>query len=153
MNWYKIFYLFSLADKISTTMLILSIIFSAVCLIGILAYAIGRSDRMTHDQLPISWGMFKRTWIPTLVCWFIWTFIPNRQDMTLIVAGGAVGQFIMNDDNAKALPADITRFLRAEILEATVNMSDDIKSSLNIKNRRDSLMEMSKDELIKMLDK
>lgn len=152
MNWYKIFYLFSLADKISMTMLILSIIFSAVCLIGIIAYGIGRTDT-PHDRLPISWGMFKRTWIPALVCWFVWAFIPNRQDMTLIVAGGAVGQFIMNDDNAKALPADITRFLRAEILEATVNMSDDIKSSLNIKTRRDSLMEMSKDELIKMLDK
>lgn len=151
MDWYKIFYLFSLANKISVTMLVLSLVCSIVGGISLLIYLLGRTENK-HEDLLISFGIFKRLWFPAMLCWFLWAFIPNRQDMTLIVAGGAVGQFIMNDENAKSLPADITRFLRAEILDATASMSDNIKKDLGIKTRRDSLMEMGKEELIKMLE-
>lgn len=152
MDWYKIFYLFSLADKISTTTLTLAIICTLIAFISFMIYWASRMEDYKHEDLGISWGFLKMSWIPMLVFWLLWTFIPDRQDMTLIVAGGAVGQFIVNDENARALPADITRFLRKEILEATADISDELKEDLGIKTKKDSLLEMSKEELIKMLE-
>lgn len=153
MDWYKIFYLFSLADKISCTMYFLALISSGIVILGLLGYIIGSTEEVSRKTgLPISKALMRKFWIPAIVCWFLWAFIPDRQDMTLIVAGGSVGQFIVRDDNAKELPADITRFLRSEILDATANLSSSVKKDLGIKTRRDSLMDMGKDQLIKMLE-
>ena len=37
--------------------------------------------------------------------------------MILIVAGGSVGQFIANDENAQKLPSEVFQYLRKEVLK------------------------------------
>lgn len=152
MSWYKVFYLFSLADKISGVSFYVSFVTGIVLSICLLIWVLplDGEDKTKWTIIP---GLIKRLWLPFLFFLTCWTFIPNRKDMTLIVAGGSVGQYIMSDENAQAIPQDMTRFLRKEILEATADFSGEVKEQLNIKTRRDSLMELGKDELIKLLEK
>ena len=80
-------------------------------------------------------------------------FTPNRQDMLLIIAGGSVGEFVTSDENAKEIPSDVARFLRKEILEATADMNDPeaVKEALGLEAEVDTLKDMSKEELIKLI--
>jgi len=153
MSWYTIFYLFSLADKISAsskTLFILSTIAFGITIL----FKIGDVDGEWRESTRVKWRKcFWRFGLTFVLAGTLWTFIPDRSDMTLIVAGGSVGQFVMNDDNAKALPADITRFLRKEILVATGDVSDIVKKELNIPTVKDTLISKSKEELIKLLEK
>ena len=161
MNWYIVFYLFSLADKISEIFgwfFFISIIVFGVSVVALWAVHNDFKGTDKYELLITTWKkLFWRFGLVAFMSGCVYAFTPDRDDMTLIVAGGAVGQFIMNDDNAKELPADITRFLRGEIVGATKDLSADIKQTIkkefNIKTRKDSLMEIPKEKLIDLLDK
>lgn len=152
MNWYLIFYLFSLADKIATvfgTITVLSGIWLVVNgFIGLLS---------TENWEDNDWSNFRKSLWGSIITFLfsvtLWTFIPTKKDMLLIIGGGAVGQFIINDENAKEIPSDLMMLLRKEILEATSEIGDEsVKSALGIENKKETLMKKSKEELIKMLE-
>jgi hypothetical protein len=150
MNWYTVFYLFSLSDKISDTMFTLSVLASIISGISLCIWCIGQVD---GDEFNKARRWFLTTFPIAFIAWSLWAFIPDRNDMLLIVAGGSVGEFITNDENAKELPTDITRFLRKEILEATMEDGNVVvREALGVKSTKDKLMELSKDELVKMLE-
>lgn len=151
MNWYLIFYLFSLSDKISQTTLILSIVLSILCGISLIVWFINYTD---NEEAPVFTKMAYITLPALVLSWILWAGIPNRRDMLLIIAGGAVGEFITTDANARELPSDITKFLRKEILDATISGGDEaLKSALGLKTKADSLKELSKEQLIELLNK
>jgi hypothetical protein len=151
MNWYTIFYLFSLSDKFSQIFGILSVV-TGICL-GITLIAVIATDQFDDED----WATWRKFFFTFFISFFIsisiWTIIPNKKDMLLIIAGGAVGNFVTSDENAKAIPSDITRFLRKEILEATSSLQDgeQIKEALGLETEKDKLMKMSKEELVKLL--
>jgi hypothetical protein len=71
--------------------------------------------------------------------------------MIIIIAGGAVGQFVTTDSSARELPADITRFLRGEILKATSELTDEARQSVGIDTEAEKIKKMSREELEKLL--
>lgn len=173
MNWYKLFYLMTMADRLQdffdtisnifTTMAVVSLIAFVIATIG---YSIRRSDTSAeHDKLHLddelqAWIMFKKTtiWflsfcIPIAVAtWFLWIATPSKKDALLIVAGGAVGTFITTDSSAQKLPSDITNFLRLKI-QAEANELN-MESLLDeVVPKKDTLKEMSKEELINLIKK
>lgn len=149
MSWYTIFYLFSLADKISQTMFVISIIASIIGGIAFFVYLIGLIDSNDYKiARKFFWIMFPVMFIS----WTIWAAVPDRKDMLIIIAGGAVGEFVTNDENAKALPSDITAFLRKEILEATLEEGNSaLRDAITGQTELDKLKAKSKEELIQII--
>lgn len=165
MSWYLLFYLFSILEKLQYLFIWGAIIGT----VGYIAFSIVhfmQKYQMIDNQHQPDGVSFKESekWVKSarapritffvisLLSFMLIVFTPNRKDLILIIAGGAVGEFVMNDDNAKKLPADITRFLRGEILKATAELTDEAKASIGIKTKLDTLKSMSKEQLIEMLN-
>lgn len=153
MNWYIVFYLFSLADKISSISGTLATIASICLIITLFVGVHGKENYWDSVQWKI-WRKYLFTFIITSSFFSsVYMFTPNRQDMLLIIAGGSVGEFVTSDENAKEIPSDVARFLRKEILEATADMNDPeaVKEALGLEAEVDTLKDMSKEELIKLI--
>jgi hypothetical protein len=151
MNWYAVFYLFSLADKISAISGGLAVI-TALILTVILIVGLFGLDDWDSDDWKI-WRKFLYIFLPfTFFFSSMYMLVPDRKDMLLIIAGGSVGQFVATDENAKQIPADVARFLRHEIVNATADLgdSDKIRESLGIP-QPDTLKDMTKEQLIKII--
>jgi hypothetical protein len=150
MNFYKLFYLFTVADGLRTFFTVMVIIFTLICVVATIAYFCCAEEGKEEGQ------SMSRRWMwwcyPFgIVFWMLLILTPSKRDLVLIIAGGAVGEFVMNDKNAQELPADITRFLRTEILTATKDLTDDVKESIGVESEADKLKKMSKEQLEKML--
>jgi hypothetical protein len=151
MNWYAVFYLFSLADKISAVSGALAII-TAVLLGITFVFALSGLEMWDSSDWKI-WRKFLYIFLPfTFFFSSVYMLVPDRKDMLLIIAGGSVGQFVATDENAKQIPADVARFLRHEIVNATADLgdSDKIRESLGIP-QPDTLKNMTKEQLIKII--
>ena len=165
MNWYTVFYLMSVADGISTFAIwiavIATLIFVITSMMKMPAEAFDNTASFTEDQeiknLNTIW---KYATTLMIVFWFVYIAIPERKDMILIVAGGAVGEFVTHDENAQKLPSEVFQYLRKEIIEATVDLDDavgqKVRQELGVKNKEDILQEMKsmgEDELRSMYEK
>ena len=119
MNWYFIFYLFSLVPKILTVFGVLAII---TCLVlGVVLISLFfESDWEKED-----WGNWRKWFFWFLPLSFLsltlWTFTPSREDMVLIVTGGSIGAYVESDTNLREIPYELTQFLRDEIHELNVD--------------------------------
>lgn len=157
MSWYTVFYFFSLADKISHVTGIFASISGVILGFTIITWIFNRdADNLKHDFTTISAKIWRTFFWTSSIAFFIniflWTFIPDRKDMLVIIAGGSVGEFISGDKNAQAIPHDITRFLRKEILEATMEEGNEaLKEAIGIESEVDKLQKLSKEELINLL--
>lgn len=157
MNWYKIFYLFSLADKINCTFFVLALICSIIFLITLFT-TIATVDGMWTKEVWATWRKWAwRSAIFSLIAWSLWAFIPNKKDMVLIIAGGAVGEFITTDSSARQLPSDITNFLHTAIQNEIGDMKLDqaVKQELGIETPKEKfvskLQDMTKEQIIQYL--
>lgn len=153
MSWYTIFYLFGVADKVSLVFGILTILIGialAITVFGAIASDETWNEKVGNEKWT-GWQLWRKFFFTFAITFFIsitlWTFVPNQKQMTLIVAGGVVGEFISNDENAKKLPADVMRFLRAEVNKATADLD---LEDLGVKEL-DTLKDKSKEELMEMI--
>lgn len=154
MNWYFIFYLFSLADKISSVSGSLAVITTILLFITLFIGLFGSDGSWDSSDWKI-WRKFLFIFTPFAFFFAsIYMLVPDRKDMLLIIAGGSVGEFVTSDENAKEIPSDVARFLRKEILEATAEMDDPqaVKEALGLEAEVDTLKEKSKEELIKIIE-
>lgn len=162
MNWYTLFYLFSILEKLTLGFQWGAGLCTVAFVIFTILYYVFRYDLNNYDENGGTWKAARKTldmikWpritVLTLgiVFWIAIIFTPNRKDMIIIIAGGAVGQFVTTDSSAKQLPADITRFLRGEILKATSELTDEAKQSIGIDTELEKIKKMSREELEKML--
>jgi len=171
MNWYQIFYLFSIVDNLGTFFGWMVAVFTLITLVSWIVFIIYKSnangifddekkeeDAENKRDLAIQrkWVMFSTTFF--IIFWLLYIITPTKKDMLLIIAGGSVGEFVANDSSAQKLPADITRFLHAEIVKATAeigenddNKKEDNKSAIAPEVER--IKNMSKDELERILIK
>ena len=102
---------------------------------------------------------FWMSFIFCMITWFGYVMTPTKKDCLLIVAGGTVGNFITNDTSAKAIPADITKFLhmslKEQIEKLNADTKQDIKKELGVQTPQEKLIDkvksMSKDEIINYL--
>ena len=142
-NWYLIFYLFSLADKISVvfgTLTIISGIWGGITILSLIAS--DSWDKIDWKRWRISLFSFLPVFLFSIS---LWTFTPNRKELLIIIAGGSVGNFVTTNDDAKAIPAEITKFLRTEIQSATKEVVIDMK--------KENLKSLTKKQLIEKLSK
>lgn len=160
MNWYEIFYWVTVADGVKSFFDVASNVFTwfagisgAIFVIAALSYADARGNyKITQgSEDDNSWKFwiksFRRVavWctIFSLITWMGFIFCPNKRDALAIIAGGAVGNFIMNDSSAKQIPAELTLLVR-EKLRSEIQ---DLKTGISL----DTLKEKTKEELIELL--
>lgn len=178
MNWYKIFYFLTISDNIKSFFNVMSDIFTffaVICLIFFVLITIisadvqsnGDAEKDAKDLASLRFWQktFQKFLIWSSVFMFItWTayiFTPSKKDCLLIVAGGAVGNFITSDSSAKNIPSELTLLIREKLKEeikevkndATVK-SDTAKVETKAKeiSVKDTLINKSKEELIKMIN-
>lgn len=124
MNWYRIFYWITVADGVKNFFDVFSNIFTFLTVAGLIFYIANRIYRVSQSDVDKvecdSWGSHfaKFFWISMLLCIVTWggyVFTPTKKDALLIVAGGAVGNFITSDSSAKQIPSELTNLLRLKI--------------------------------------
>jgi hypothetical protein len=125
MNWYFIFYLFSLVPKILTVFGVLAIVTSFVLAL------VSVSLFFSNDWEDEDWRDWRRWFFWFLPLSFIsltlWTITPDREDMVLIVTGGSIGAYVESDTNLREIPYELTQFLRDEIHELNVDKPEPVK--------------------------
>ncbi len=166
MNWYNVFYWLTVADTVRQVCNVVAIVSFIALVITIVGYFISTtavSENANYENLKKEWLPWKLLWKRLLIMAFILCFvsttlnifIPTRKDMLLIIAGGAVGNFITTDSSSKAIPADITRYLHLGLQEKISELSDEAKIEIGLKKPTlvDKIKDMSKEEIVEYLSK
>jgi hypothetical protein len=157
MSWYTLFYLFSILDKLSAAFMTGAVLSTIAFVVLTITWFVNK-DRLTnhnkedgeHWLKVIRWPLRTVIFLG-IIFWLLVILVPTRKDMIIIIAGGAVGEFVTSDSSAQKLPADITRFLRAEILKATAELSDEAKASIGIDVEAEKIKKLSREELEKLV--
>ncbi len=156
-NYYKVFYWLTVADGVKSFFNVFSniaTVLSVVALVFIIIMTlikVDNSDTSQSEEDKVSFqkwfGYFKSLFIYlstiTLILWAGYVFVPSKQDCYVIVAGGAVGNFITSDSAAKKIPSEALQLLRDKIREES--------KSISIKGVEDTLANKSKEQLIELL--
>lgn len=155
MNWYSIFYWVAVADSIRTVSGVLSCVLGAALVIFAVGFIICSSNEAEHisseDKAEAAaWGSWAKSWKkliwPTstmfLIFTLFWMFVPSKKDFAIIIAGGAVGQFVTKDTAVKQLPSEVIGLLRDKIRELRAE---------SISGVTDTLKEKTKEELLEII--
>jgi hypothetical protein len=161
-NWYKIFWWLTMADSAKHTFDIFSNWFLAFSIISAIVYgvtfiisvdSVSTSDDKTSAR---TWRKYtSRTfWFcftMMTVLWILWAITPSKKDALIIIAGGAVGNFVTRDSSARQIPSEVMLLLRTKIKEEIKETS--LKETVTGEKAaaEDSLKSKSKEELIQML--
>lgn len=170
-NYYNVFYFLTVADGVKEVFDTFSNIFTFLTVVSFIVYAIliGTSieskvkEQSDYEDM-VRWRKFvgRFYWTSQIICvitWLGWVFTPTKKDCMLIVAGGAVGNFITTDTSSRAIPADITKFLHLslnkEIEDLQKEVKTDIRKELGVQTPKDKFIErvekLSKEQLIEYL--
>jgi uncharacterized membrane protein YfcA len=120
-NYSKIYWLTRL-DSIESA---LAMIFTFSCIILLAYYMIYmfKSDFWDEDdkkEYKLNWGKFKTTstWLG-IITGVILIFIPNKNDMLLIYAGGKTMDYVQKDSSLSKLPYQTTAII-SEYLDKSI---------------------------------
>jgi lipoprotein signal peptidase len=180
---YSVFYWLTRADSVKQFFDTSSNIFTVLAVLAFIGYifcSLAKSVQVSENNIKDdagektdadvrSWetsrkffSKFAYTMLPfAIIFWLGYVFTPTKKECLLIVAGGAVGNFIASDSSARALPSDITKFLHLsinkEIEDLSTETKEDIKGELGIKTPKDKLIEsvkdLTKEQIIEYLKK
>jgi len=137
-SWYTIFWLFSILDKLGDALI--GLLF--ICGIGALLFGIIGALSYGNERWDIRSKLFTLAFAFTLV---FQALLPSKKDMLLIIAGGAAGEFVAHNKDAQALPAEATKWLRAEIQSATAELNPAVQA------KKKELEGLSQEELVNRL--
>lgn len=155
MNWYSLFYWFTVVDKISVFSTVLAAFATIITIIAFGCVVFNDSDGYNEDTYAKGKKIAQWGWPISLLCWIVSIFIPTKKDILLIVAGGSVGSFIQKDSSIQALPSDVTRYLHISLQKEVEDLSTESKEELGLSSPKDKLIDkvkdMSKDEIIELL--
>jgi hypothetical protein len=157
MSWYSIFYWITVADGVkdffdtfSNIFCFLSVVIGLIFIVAFIICQDSTNDedvqRSANIWLKYSRRLFVFFVILTMITWAGYVFCPNKRDALIIVAGGAVGEFITSDTAAKQIPSEVMTLLRDKIRSEI----KDIKITDGV---RDTLENKTKEELLEMLRK
>jgi len=96
---------------------IIAVIFSGI---GIFVYTLYRID-LNEDyskeaaKIPLANKWIKRFSTYFIISLILAVFVPTKKDVLMIMAGGAVGEFVTNNEDAKEIPEELMKLLRQEI--------------------------------------
>lgn len=162
MNWYQIFYWLTVANTVGWVFTVLAIIAGVYVIIATIAAA----GAFTESGKS-SWGYWekqnKKLYIVVIVIFFfslcLTVFIPSKKDFILIIAGGAVGEFVTNDSTAKKIPGDLTYLIHSYLKKEIDNIKDDVDPKIEImfQTPKEAFLEKmkkaSKDQLEEFISK
>lgn len=175
-NWYSIFYWLTVSDGVKKIFDTTSDIFTWFSVIFFIAYCIAiigsactisssnlrNKEDEDNDSDLRSWRFFKKyVTIPfyaftvlAIITWTGYVATPSKKDCLMIIAGGAVGNFITTDSSAKQLPANVMAYLNLNLKDEILKLQNPIKSEPT-KTKKDDLLDkaatLSKEELINYL--
>lgn len=159
MNFYKLFYLFTVSERLQHFLDFASNLFTVVaCIVSavfVIWFMVVKSNGDPLDKYDTFWITNLRRiaiW-NILICLVFWTayiLTPTKKELVLIIAGGSVGNFLQRDSSAQQIPAEITNFLRQEIKSQAKSAEVEL---FNTKTKLDSLKAMTKEQLIEQLSK
>lgn len=174
MNYYSVFYWLIVSDSVKKCFDVFSdmfTIFTVLSLVALVITIVGKSVTVSNQKLTdvekentnpdlrawetarkLSSRIFYPMLVLCIITWFGYVLTPTKKDCLLIIAGGAVGNFITSDSSAKQLPSDVTKFLHMSLQEQMKDLSSDVKRELGVQSPKEKLIDkvkaMSKDELI-----
>lgn len=177
MNWYGLFYLLGVADKVEGVALGLSIFTTAVTVIMLIVWLIANADydefliftnpqagnntKLTDGQVAVmkKSNKFRKWWggfiFAMCFFWTLYMLIPNKRDIILIAAGGGAMTFLSQDSTAKQIPANITKFLNTTLTTEIAKLDKETREELGAVTPKERLIdkakEMTKEELIEYL--
>ena len=161
-NWYSVFYWMTVADNVKQFFDSSSTVFTwmaGLSLVCVIASIFGRAIMVSSNRLETkesdlkdpdvrAWEAFRKysirifypAMILSLITWTGFVAIPSKKDCLLIVAGGAVGNFITRDSSAKALPSDITSFLHLSLKNEISKLNEDDQKAIGVETPKDKLI-------------
>lgn len=153
MNWYKIFYWFTVADNVKFITGALTIVFGILFAIAICCVLLGEERYRDWDNLS------KKTVITITLIFifnlFIWALLPSKKDALIIITGGAVGEFVTKDSSARQIPSDLTKYLHTFMQSEIKDLDDNTKKELGLQTEKekyiDKLKDLTKEEIINHL--
>ena len=159
-NWYMIFYWLSVADGVKNFFDVFSNIFTVLAVITVIFMIVmlvingdSSQSRYEDNQKSIKyWLTFSRRsflWclVFSMITWAGFVMVPSKKDCYVIVAGGAVGNFIQSDSAAKKIPTEALQLLRDKMRQESKDLS--LKSITDAVS--DTLKDKSKEELIEIV--
>ena len=160
MNWYWLMYAFVVLERFQSLLIALSII-SGVLFIITTIFKLPRTwgDNMSTEPVSYIGAVRKWWWVSFVGFWFFVCsaiFVPTKKDVAIIILGGAIGEFVQNDDNVKKLPADLFMLLRKELLEEVADLPDEFKRGVeeklgvSLESEEDKLRKLSKEQLMEL---
>ena len=116
MNWYLIFYLTGVLDKASSLILLLLMVVGIIGTFAIIFLPIFFNEIINNNEIDIGKYCKKAFWF-FLFLGILHVLIPSKESMLLIIGGGAVFEFIENDEDIKEIPSEVTEFLKEHLQE------------------------------------
>ena len=160
MNWYAIFYWLTVANNFRALFITLIVIFTATSVVawGFFLFNRDANSDAIGTLREDSRHAYKWIWWSTplaIIFWMLYLFTPSKTDTLFIIAGGAVGNFVTSDTNAKAIPSEVMLFVRSRLKEEITSSNTEVKKMLNMQSPREKLLDKAKDltkeELIEYL--
>lgn len=158
-NWYHIFYWLSVADNVKNFFDVFSNIFTwfsvilTIIIIVMTGMRISENSWDEDDRTEFKkWFGYFRSLLITCVIfmtitWAGFVMVPSKKDCYVIVAGGAVGNFIQSDSSAQKIPSEALQLLRDKMRQESKDLS--IKSITDAVS--DTLTGKTKEELIEIV--
>lgn len=145
MNWYSIFYWLTVSDGVKEFFDVTSNITTGLTIVTLAAYVIlkiAQSVCISEHKLKtveaeaqdpdtrsygkasrVVLGLFILSIAMSMTTWTGYVLTPTKKDCLMIVAGGAVGNFLTSDTSASQIPSDITTFLHMGIQKEIANLN------------------------------
>lgn len=175
MNYYSIFYWLTVADGVKKFFDVASNVFCWIFALSFIAniflylgYCMEIAEQKTKTEQEdggnpeirsfLVYKKFLSRVMYTCLCiglisWIGYVFTPSKKDCLLIVAGGAVGNFITQDSSAKKIPSDIALFLHENLKKQILSIESDTARKATKSTFLDKAKSMSKEEIIDYLKK
>lgn len=133
MNWYKIFYLLSMADNLRGVAWFFLVIFVIVVIISLVVFF--NPDDKAYRAPAIRW--LWRSILISFILSMVLVLTPSKKDTLLIIAGGGTMEFLSSDSTAKQIPHEVLNYLKVELQD----MAADARVSLGVKSQKEKILE------------
>jgi hypothetical protein len=143
-NWYQVFYWMSIADNVKLIFGTLSIILG-VYFVGAVVAALGAFEDSFSNWESGPKRVFYIFTSMLFLSLTLWTFTPSKKNMMLIVAGGSIGNFVSNDSSSRAIPAELTKYVRNYLKKESEDLNYETKEDLGIETPKENLLNKVKD--------
>jgi hypothetical protein len=84
-----------------------------------------------------------------------WALIPSKRNMMIIIAGGSIGNFISTDSSSKAIPSELTKYVRNFLKKESGDLDYETKKELGVETPKEKMLNdvknFTKEQLIDYL--